>query len=132
MSTPVTETYLLDALGRDVVVVAPNRRAARTLRQAFNERQRVAGLRAWDAPATLAWADWTRGLWSELAVQGHELRVLLNAAQEHSLWREIIEASMAGRTLSSPDALAEMARSAWSLAAAHRATGRIRTAGNDL
>ena len=120
-----SEPYLLDALVRGVIVIVPNRRAARTLRQAFNERQRAAGLRAWDAAQVLAWEDWTRGLWSGLEVRGCELRLLLSAAQEHRLWREIIEASMAGRTLSSPDALAEMARSAWSLAAAHRATGRI-------
>jgi len=126
MPNPVTEPYLLDALARGVAVVLPNRRAARTLRQAFNERQRAAGLRAWDAAPVLAWADWTQGLWSGLAVQGHELRLLLNPAQEHRLWREIIEASLTGRTLSSPDALAEMARSAWSLAASHRATARIR------
>src|SRR6185437_593572 len=126
MPNPVTEPYLLDALARGVAVVLPNRRAARTLRQAFNERQRAAGLRAWDAAPVLAWADWTQGLWSGLAVQGYELRLLLNVAQEHGLWREIIEASLAGRTLSSPDALAEMARSAWSLAAAHRSTTRIR------
>ncbi len=126
MANPVTESYLLDVLARGVVVALPNRRAARTLRQAFNERQRASGLRAWDAAPVLAWADWTRGLWSGLAIQGHELRLLLNSAQEQSLWREIVEASTAGRTLSSPDALAEMARSAWSLAAAHRATGRIR------
>ncbi len=123
MSNPVNEPYLLDALARGETVVLPNRRAARTLRQAFNERQRAAGLRAWDAAPVLAWTDWTRGLWSEVAVRGHELRLLLNSAQEHSLWREIVEASVAGRTLNSPDALAEMARSAWSLA--HRATGRI-------
>ncbi len=126
MPDHVTEPYLLDALAHGVTVVLPNRRAAQTLRQAFNEHQRTAGLRAWDAPSVLAWADWTRGLWSGLAVAGYELRLLLNAAQEHSLWREIIESSLAGGTLSSPDALAEMARSAWSLAAAHRATGRIR------
>ena len=126
MSDHVAESYLLDALARGVVVVLPNHRAARTLRQAFSERQRAAGLRAWDAPSVLAWTDWTRGLWSGLTVRGHELRLLLNVAQEHGLWREIIEASLAGRTLSSPDALAEMARSAWSLAAAHRSTTRIR------
>jgi probable DNA repair protein len=125
MSDPVTESYLLDALARGGVTVLPNRRAARTLRHAFNGHQGVAGLRAWDAAQVFAWTDWTRGLWSGLAVEGHELRLLLNAAQEHSLWREIIEASVAGRTQSSPDALADMARSAWSLAAAHRATGRM-------
>lgn len=126
MADPVTELYLLDVLARGVVVVLPNPRAARTLRQSFNERQHAAGLTAWDAPSALTWTDWTRQLWSGLAIQGHELRLLLNTAQEHRLWREIIEASVAGRTLSSPDALAEMARSAWSLAAAHRGTPRIR------
>ena len=128
MPDPVTEPYLLDALARGVLVVLPNRLAARTLRWAFNERQRTAGLRAWNAAAVLAWTDWTHGLWSGLAVQGHELRLLLNGAQEHRLWREIVEGSVSGRTLSSPDALAEMARSAWSLAASHRGTGRIRAA----
>jgi ATP-dependent helicase/nuclease subunit B len=125
MPNPVTEPYPLDALARGVTVIMPNRRAARTLRQAFNERQRFAGLRAWDAAPVFAWADWMRELWSHLEIRGHELRLLLNAAQEHRLWREIVEASVAGRTLNSPDALAEMARSAWSLAATHRATGRI-------
>ncbi len=122
----LTEPDLLDALARGVLVVLPNRRAARTLRQAYDARQRAAGHRAWDAAGVLAWMDWTRSLWSALAVQGQELRLLLNAAQEHSLWREMIETSTVGRTLSSPDALAEMARSAWSLAAAHLATARIR------
>ncbi len=126
MHNPVTEPYLLNALAHGAVVVLPNRRAARTLRQAYNEQQRTAGLRAWDAAPVLAWAEWTRGLWSGLAVQGHELRLLLSPAQEHRLWREIIEASLIGPTLSSPDALAEMARPAWTLAAAHRATSRIR------
>src|ERR1700755_1091005 len=102
MPIPVTEPYLLDALARGVIVIVPNRRAARTLRHAFNERQRAAGLRAWEAAPVLAWADWTRGLWSDLEVRGDELRLLLNAAQEHRLWREIVEASVAGRALSSP------------------------------
>lgn len=126
MPTFITELDLLDALARGVLVVLPNRRAARTLRHAYDARQRAAGLRAWGAAGVLAWTDWTRSLWSGLAVQGRELRLLLNAAQEHSLWREIIESSTAGRTLSSPDSLAEMARAAWSLAAAHSATARIR------
>lgn len=127
MPTFINEPDLLDAQERGVLVVLPNRRAARTLREAYDARQRAAGLRAWNAAGVLPWTDWTRSLWSGLAVQGQEFRLLLNAAQEHSLWREIIEVSTAGRSLSSPDALAEIARSAWSLAAGHSATGRIRT-----
>lgn len=126
MSAPVTEPGLLDLLANGVLVVLPNRRAARTLREAYDARQRTSGLRAWNAAPVLAWTEWTRSLWSDLTVNGHESRLLLNTAQEHSLWREIIEVSTAGRTLSSPDALAEMATSAWSLAAAYNATDRIR------
>lgn len=128
--TAVTESSLLQALARGETVVLPNRRAARTLRQAFDDRQRAHGLRAWEAAGALAWTDWTHTLWSGLAIAGRELRLLLNPAQEHSLWREIVEASTAGRTLNSPDALAGLARTAWALAAAHNAVGRIRATAN--
>jgi probable DNA repair protein len=125
-----TESSLLDALGRGETVVLPNRRAARSLRRAFDQRQRSRGLHAWQAANVSAWQDWTSGLWSSLAVRGAELRLLLNAAQEHVLWRRIVEESTAGTTLSSPDALAEMARTAWATAAAHKATERIRPTAN--
>lgn len=127
MPTYLIEPNLLDSLARGVAVVSPNHGAARRLRRAFDQRQRAAGLRAWDAPAILSWADWTRSLWSGLSLAGDDLRLLLNSAQEHSLWREVIEASPARRSLSSLDALADMARSAWALAAAHRAIGRLRS-----
>ncbi|HEY4009236.1 MAG TPA: PD-(D/E)XK nuclease family protein [Acidobacteriaceae bacterium] len=125
-----TETRLLDAIDQGNMVVLPNRGAARALRQTYDERQRKAGLRAWEPAKALAWRDWTRSLWSDLAADGAELRLLLNRAQEHSLWREVIEAHTAGRTLSSPDALAGLAASAWALAAAYRATDRIRATAN--
>lgn len=130
MQTYFTEANLLDSLVRGTAVVLPNQRAARTLRRAFDDRQVAAGMRAWEAPAILSWTDWTRSLWSGLSLAGEDPRLLLNAAQEHSLWREVVESSTARRSLSSPDALAEMARSAWALAAAHRATGRLRATAN--
>lgn len=130
MPTHFTEANLLDSLAHGTTVVLPNRRAARTLRRAFAERQRAKGLSAWEVPAILSWTDWARSLWSGLSLAGDDLRLLLNTAQEHSLWREVIESSTARRSLSSPDALAEMARSAWALAAAHRATGRLRATAN--
>ncbi len=130
MSNAFTEGSLLDALARGAVVVLPNRRAARSLRRAFEKRERDAGRLAWQSPSALTWTDWARSLWTELTVTGREDRLLLNAAQEHSLWREIIASSTAGKTLSSADALAEMAGSAYSLAAAHLATPRIRATAN--
>lgn len=130
MSNAFTESFLLDSLGRGELVVLPNRAAVRTLRTAFDDRQLAAGRLAWEAPKVLTWTNWTRGLWSDLALSGRELRLLLNAAQEQSLWREIVGSSTAEKTLSSPEALAEMAGSAWALAAAHLATSRIRATAN--
>ena len=127
-SAPFTEPELLDALARGVTVVLPSIRAARHLSRAFDRRQRLAGASVWDAAPALSWADWTRSLWSGLVANGSELRILLNAAQERTLWREIIEASTtAEHTLISPDALADMAHSAWSLAATHNALARLRS-----
>lgn len=125
-----TEANLLDSLAHGSTVVLPNHQAAGVLRRAFDQRQRASGMRAWEAPPILSWADWTRALWSGLSLEGHDLRLLLNTAQEHSLWREAIETSAARRTLSSMDALADLARSAWTLAAAHRATRRLRSTAN--
>jgi probable DNA repair protein len=65
-------------------------------------------------------------LWSELVVAGEETRLLLNAAQELSLWREIVAEDAAG--FGSAEALAEMAASAWKLAAEFEVTGRLRGA----
>lgn len=127
MPAVFTESQLLDALARGTPVVLPSARAARALRHAFNTRQRLAGKTLWDAAPALSWADWTRSLWSSLIADGADLRVLLNSAQEHLLWREVIEATPAAQPLTSPDILAEMARSAWSLAAAHHATNRLRS-----
>jgi probable DNA repair protein len=127
MPTPLTEPELLDALARGVRVVLPNNRAARALRRAFDDRQRATGAAAWESAAALSWADWTRSLWSALVADGAELRLLLNSAQEHILWREIIASATTDRSLSSPDSLAELARSAFHLAAAHQALPRLRS-----
>ncbi|HEX4156779.1 MAG TPA: PD-(D/E)XK nuclease family protein [Acidobacteriaceae bacterium] len=126
MSAPLTEPELLDALARGVRVVLPNPRAARTLRRAFDDRQRATGVAAWEPAPALSWSDWTRSLWSGLVAAGLELRLLLNSAQEHILWREVITSSTT-RSLTSPDSLAELARSAFHLAAAHNAVARLRS-----
>ncbi|HVG26965.1 MAG TPA: hypothetical protein VM865_05120, partial [Acidobacteriaceae bacterium] len=127
MSPPLTHAQLLEALARGVQVVLPNPRATRTLRAAFDDRQRSSGAAAWDAAPALSWADWTRSLWSGLVADGAELRLLLNPAQEHALWREVIEAANSESRLSTPDSLADFARGAWQLASSFRAVSRLRS-----
>jgi ATP-dependent helicase/nuclease subunit B len=125
----LSQPELLDAIDAgEGLFLLPNARAARDLRSAFNARQRARGIPAWDPPPILSWSQWTNSLWSELIVAGAETRLLLNRAQEHSLWREIVSGhpAMAG-LLSSADALAELAGSGWLLAASYEATHRLRS-----
>jgi ATP-dependent helicase/nuclease subunit B len=106
------------------VLVLPNARAARDLRETFAARQRVRGVEAWESPAILSWGQWTSSLWSELVVAGAEERLLLNQAQELRLWREIVAEDAA---VGAGDSLAELARSGWALAAAYGATSKLRS-----
>jgi probable DNA repair protein len=128
MPSVATLAGLLTSLEGGETLLLPNPRAARELLTAFDARQRGRGLPAWEPAPALAWSQWTSGLYSELIVSGAETRLLLNAAQEHSLWREIIADDPPAEALGSTDALAELASSAFRLAAAWNATGRIRSA----
>ena len=85
-----TLSELLDALEHGGLLLLPHARAAREMRAAFDARQRARGLAAWEPARALSWSQWTNSLWSELVVGGVEARLLLNVAQEHSVWRQII------------------------------------------
>ena len=126
MPSALTLADLLDRLAHGERLLLPNARAARELRAAFDAQQRTQGLPAWEPAPALSWQQWTGGLWSELIVTGADTRLLLNPAQEHNLWREIIADDATHSTLGSPDSLADLAHSAWSLAAAYNATSRLR------
>src|SRR6202789_4618908 len=85
-----TLSELLDALNDGRLLLLPNARAAREWRAAFDARQRMLGRRAWEPARALSWSQWTNFWWGELVVHGAESRLLLNAAKERSVWREII------------------------------------------
>jgi ATP-dependent helicase/nuclease subunit B len=121
-----TLSELLDALDNGARFLLPNARAARELRSAFDAQQRMRGLSVWEPPQVLSWSQWTSSQWSELIVAGGARRLLLNAAQEHSLWREILVEDAGSGLPGSADSLAELARSAWQLAASYNATHRLR------
>lgn len=123
-----TLSELLDALDDGRLLLLPNARAARALRSAYDARQRELGRRAWEPARALSWSQWTNSWWNELVVNGVESRLLLNTAQEHSVWREIIVGNPANRSMGSEDSLAELARGAWQLAAGYNATQRLRGA----
>jgi ATP-dependent helicase/nuclease subunit B len=68
------------------LVVTASERAARALESAFNRARRTEGLAAWPAPNIEDWKSFVRNAWEERTQDG---RLLLNSAQEQSLWTTI-------------------------------------------
>src|SRR5579859_959218 len=69
------------------LVVASSDRAARALQAEFHRRRRHEGRSAWPTPNIVDWKSFTRKAWEDRDFDG---RLLLNSAQELSLWCEII------------------------------------------
>jgi ATP-dependent helicase/nuclease subunit B len=127
MSTrTLTPSAALDLLTNGVLVLTPGASAATALRHAFNRRQIAAGHTLWAPPNLLSWQQWLSTLWTSLLVAGHEERLLLNFAQEQSVWRDIVSADPTTDPLTPPDSLASLAQSSFALAAAWRVTNRLR------
>lgn len=114
------------ALERGATVVTGNQRAARSLRIAFDRRNRALHLDSWQPPAVLAWDAWTAALWHQLLIEGYASKMLLNRTQEHAIWREILSSDTELRSLRSIDSLAEMAAEAWRLLCSYKGQGKLR------
>ena len=111
-----------------LTVVTPNQRLAGALRRDFDARQVANGLAAWETADVLPLAAlverlYEDALYSELAAQ---LPVLLSAAQEQSLWEDIVRNSEAGRSLASAPPAAALAREAWQVAHAWHLMPRLK------
>ena len=115
------------ALERGATVVTGNQRAARTLRRAFDRRNRGLGLDTWQPAAVMAWDAWTAKLWQGLLIDGHASRLVLNRTQEHAVWRSILETDEERSSLRSIDSLAEMAAEAWRRLCRYHGQGRLQS-----
>jgi probable DNA repair protein len=117
------------ALERGWTVLTANQRAARTLHHGFDLHQRAISRTHWEPPAILAWDAWLASLWHRLLLDGQATELLLNPAQEQTLWRAIVAedsaADGASESLRPIDALAELAADAWLLLHAYRGRGRL-------
>ena len=72
------------------LVVTASDRAARALAAAFHRAHRAEGLLAWPAPSILDWKSFVRDAWEARGKDWEtDGRLLLNPAQEQSLWAEI-------------------------------------------
>lgn len=119
---------IAQAIGRGATIVTGNQRAARSLRQIYDNVQRTAGLLAWEPPCILAWDSWTAEIWRGLLLEGHALSMLLSRNQEHLVWQSIISDDRKNlNVLRSVDSLAHLASDAWRLVAQYRAVSRLGT-----
>ncbi|HEY4380415.1 MAG TPA: PD-(D/E)XK nuclease family protein [Acidobacteriaceae bacterium] len=126
-STSALSEQVIDALEHDSIVLTANQRAARTLRRAFDLRQRALGKTDWNPPAILAWDAWLGSLWKRLLLDGRTANLLLSSTQEHTLWRAIIASDASTASLRPVDALAETAADAWTLLHAYRCRNRLQS-----
>ena len=116
-----------EALARGTTVLTGNQRAARTLRQQADAARHAAGLTTWEPPAVLAWETWTATLWQRLLLDGRVTQLLLNPAQEHTLWRAVIADDPDSQSLLALDSLADLAAEAWSRLCAYGGEARLRS-----
>jgi probable DNA repair protein len=124
-SSPALPRQVVHALENASAVITANQRAARSLRHAFDLRQRALGIAFWQPPQILAWDAWLASLWSKLLQDGQATDLLLNSTQEQTLWRAIIAADSTTASLRPVDALAQTAAEAWQRLHAYRGRDRL-------
>ena len=97
---------LLAALTEGFTVLAPNRRAAHSLRRAYGEQVFSTGRRAWLTPDILTPRAWADRLWFN--VRPGSCR-LLSPQQTLVLWERIVSESPAAVSLLNPASAAKAA-----------------------
>ncbi len=75
------------------LVLAASERAARALGSTFHQARRAEGLTAWPAPAIFDWQTFLRTSWHDRS--STDSRLLLDPLQEHSIWEQSIQSTIA-------------------------------------
>ncbi len=107
---------LLAALEEGFTVLAPNRRAAHSLRLAYGGHLLASGQRAWLTPDVLTMRAWLERLWFRVRPTSQRL---LSAQQVLVLWERIVSESPAAIPLLNPASAARAAARSWDLAQAY-------------
>lgn len=131
MTSAELHPEIAKALERGANIVTGNQRASRTLRHAYDLRNKILGLASWRPAEILAWDAWTAALWRNLLIDGHAIGLLLNRTQEHTIWRRILIADSSLESLRSPDTLAEQAADAWQRLCSYNGQSRLRGAASN-
>jgi len=112
----VSLNALLDAAARGERILTANRRLARQLLQAFEQRMFEAGETVWETPAIQPWDDWLIAVWDDAQFGGRlPPQLLLSSEQEQHLWEQVVADSPAGAALLRPAPTARLAAEAHAL-----------------
>ncbi len=116
----LTNEQLFDALLKDerATVVTPNRRLAAYLKNQFDAAQRKAGRAAWASADVIPLATFFERSYRalNLRAENNARPQLLDDAQSHLLWQQVVRASDLASHLLSVTQTAKQAAAAWSVA----------------
>ncbi len=126
MGTQVVREEIREALRRGEVVVTANERAARTLRRDYDEMLQASGEKRWESAAVMSWSAWTTSLWRQMLLEGRTQALLLNAFQEHAVWRRVLAGDEGAGRLRGVDGLAEIVADTWARLCAYAGPARTR------
>ncbi len=104
---------------QDVLVLTPNKRLSRYLRDGFNQYQASGqSAQAWTTPSCFSYQGWIQQVWQQLALKPeHPLlaRMPLSTMQERILWQRLVSAHEETPALLSSKATGNQAMEAWRL-----------------
>jgi probable DNA repair protein len=107
---------LFEQLDSETTVITPNRRLSATLHKLYQQHQLNQKKTCWQTPDILPVTTWIQRLWDDYTQKEFDdTPLILNSAQEHYLWENIITASQDNSPLLQVSETAEIAKSAWGL-----------------
>jgi len=97
----------------DGVVLTPNFRLARAIKDSWGHSRAALGQRCWPVPMVMSLQQWWQDCYQRAQLAGLELPVLATPLQELELWQQVIERHPQGELLLRPRGAAQQAREAW-------------------
>ncbi len=101
------------ALAEGSLVLTPNHRLARRIRQSWAMAQKSLGTLVWETPRVMSLDQWWRDCYRRCQLAGRHLPAIASEGQQAVLWRQTLERLPAAAALLRPQAAAELAQSAY-------------------
>ena len=98
------------------MLLTANKRLAESCRRRYEQAQIEKGLEVWPTPKIMPWSAWLQNLWEAVLIGAEDIEpLLLNAAQEQLLWKQVVAESLKDRPLQQLNTTVRRAQQAWQL-----------------